>query len=107
VCESVFSHVWQGGQSADDPERLAVLAATLAPRHDPGGEAAKGLLRRNTEEAIEQGVFGVPGLVVDGRLFWGQDALPMLRAYMEDAPWFSGPGWDAATQVASGVVRAR
>jgi 2-hydroxychromene-2-carboxylate isomerase len=107
VCESVFRHVWQGGQRADDPYRLAGLVAALAPRNDPSSEFAKDLLRCNTEEAIAQSVFGVPGFVVDGRLFWGQDALPMLRGYLEEAPWFSGPGWDAATQVADGVVRAR
>lgn len=107
VCESIFHHVWQGGLCADDPSRLAGLTAELAPGHEAGSDFAKNLLRLNTEEAIGLGVFGVPTLLVDGRLFWGQDALPMLRSYLDGAPWFSGPGWDAAEQVTSGIVRVR
>ena len=45
---------------------------------------------------MARGVFGVPTCEVDGRLFWGLDALPMLRAYLRGDPWFDGPGWSAA-----------
>jgi len=46
---------------------------------------------------VAAGVFGVPSLVVDGRLFWGLDSLPMLRRYLEGDAWFEGPGWFAQT----------
>jgi 2-hydroxychromene-2-carboxylate isomerase len=39
-------------------------------------------LRAHTDAAIAHGVFGVPALEVDGQLFWGFDALPMLRDCM-------------------------
>ncbi len=107
VCETLFRHVWMGGLAADDPVRLQELTTALAPGNDPNSGFAKDLLRRNTDEAIVQGVFGVPCFEVDGRLFWGQDALPMMRAYLEGAPWFNGPGWDAATRVGAGMARAR
>jgi len=35
---------------------------------------------------------------VDGEHFWGLDALPLLRAYLQGDPWFSGP-WREASQV--------
>jgi hypothetical protein len=50
------------------------------------------------------GVFGVPTFEVDGKLFWGLDALPMLRAYLAGDAWFEG-AWDAAATIAVGVKR--
>lgn len=40
--------------------------------------AAKVALRRETEQAIAQGVFGVPSFLLDGELFWGNDQLGHL-----------------------------
>jgi 2-hydroxychromene-2-carboxylate isomerase len=82
ACETIFRHVWQGGADAADVQRLQALTTQLAPKHDPSGEAVKAQLRANTEQAIAQGVFGVPSFEVDGKLFWGFDALPMLTAYL-------------------------
>ena len=49
-------------------------------------------------------MFGVPTFAVDGRLFWGFDALPMLRAYLRGDPWFDAQ-WSAAAQAAAAPVR--
>ena len=62
-------------------------------------------LRASTDAALAHGVFGVPAFRVDQRLFWGQDALPMLRACLEGDPWFDGPDWAAAASVAQGMRR--
>jgi len=43
--------------------------------------------------------------VVDDRLFWGQDALPMLRAYPSGDDWFDGPDWTAVHATAVGIRR--
>lgn len=104
VCERIFAHVWQGGAAADDATRLAELTRQLAPAHSPDAPDVKAALKANTDEAIALGVFGVPTFVVDGQLFWGFDALPMLRAYLAGDPFFDGP-WQAAIQVAAGVRR--
>lgn len=104
VCETLFRHVWQGGAEAADPQRLAALSAQLAPQRDPNGADVKLQLKANSDEAIAQGVFGVPALAVDGKVFWGQDALPMLRSFLLGDAWFDGPAWDAATRL-PGVQR--
>lgn len=64
--------------------------ATLADIANENGIDGKALLastennsvkaeyEANTEEAIRIGVFGAPGYVYDGELFWGQDRLLML-----------------------------
>ena len=54
---------------------------------DPG-LADSGLLEgaetfsRNTEEAVERGVFGAPFYIVGEELFWGQDRLEDLDAHL-------------------------
>jgi len=97
VCETLLRHVWHGGLDANDPVRLQALREQLAPPLESEAEAVKARLRTNTDEAVAAGVFGVPSLVVDGRLFWGLDSLPMLRRYLEGDAWFEGPGWFAQT----------
>lgn len=82
VCETLFRHVWQGGADAADTQRLQSLTAQLTPPQEPNSAAVKAQLKTNTEQAIAQGIFGVPTFEVDGRLFWGFDALPMLAAYL-------------------------
>ena len=95
VCEAVLHHVWHGGADANEPERLAALVQELAPCIDPGGAQVKRALKVATDEAIALGVFGVPTVEIDGRLFWGLDGLDMLSAYLRGDAWFDGPGWDA------------
>ncbi|BEP58559.1 2-hydroxychromene-2-carboxylate isomerase [Variovorax sp. V118] len=98
AAETLFRHVWRGGEEAGDATRLAALTAQLQPKRDVNGDENKALLKRNTDEAVAQGVFGVPCYVVDGRLFWGFDGLAMLRAYLQGDAWFDGPQWTGADQ---------
>ncbi len=105
VCETLFKHVWVGGADAADADRLAAITQQLAPVRDPADEAVKAQLRAHAEEAIAMGVCGVPSFAVDGKVFWGLDALPMLRAYLQGDAWFNGPLWDAAGARPAGVVR--
>jgi 2-hydroxychromene-2-carboxylate isomerase len=96
VCETVFRHVWRGGADAGDAQRLETLRQSLVPQRDPAGVEVKAELKANTDEAIARGLFGVPTYAVDDKLFWGFDALPMLRAYLQGDAWFQSPAWDAA-----------
>ena len=105
VCETVLRHVWHGGADANDPQRLAALTQALAPRVDPSDASVKQALKDATGQAIALGVFGVPTIEVDGRLFWGLDALPMLSAYLRGDAWFDSGGWDAEGAARPGVVR--
>ena len=90
---------------------LAALAEALAeqvrPGQDVNSDGPKALLRANTEAAQAAGVFGVPAFGVDGKLFWGLDGLPMLRAYLDGDAWFDGPAWDAVSQLPSGLPGKR
>lgn len=105
VVEALMRHAWVGGAEASDAERLAALAASLAPARDPASAEVKAELRAATDEALARGVFGVPTFELEGRLFWGLDALPMLRAALLDPAWFDGPAWADAAAPRPGVVR--
>ncbi len=107
VAETVFRQVWRGGADAADATRLQALSASLARARDPSGAAVKAELKANADDAIALGVFGVPTLAVDGKLFWGFDALPMLRGHLDGDPWSRGGDWEAAGQVGPGVQRSR
>jgi 2-hydroxychromene-2-carboxylate isomerase len=107
VCETIFRHVWRGGDDAVAPQRLQALTGLLQPPRDPAGEEVKAQLKANTEAAVARGLFGVPTCAVDDKLFWGFDALPMLREYLEGGSWFAGGDWEAACQVGQGIARSR
>ena len=96
VTETIFHAVWRGGAEAGDPVRLAALAEALPRVRDSNGPEVRAQLKANTDEAIARGVFGVPTLAVDDRVFWGFDGLAMLRACLEGDAWFDGPDWSGA-----------
>ena len=107
VVEALFRHVWRGGADPNDADRLRALTADLAPARDAGADDVKAALRASTDDAIARGLFGVPTIELDGRLFWGVDALPMVAAALTGDAWFDGPAWDEAARARPGVQRRR
>ena len=87
VVRTIFRHIWRDGFDVDTDPGFAKLCETLgvadgeARASDP---AVKEALKRNGEEAIAAGVFGVPTLAIDGQLFWGYDATDMALDYRRD-----------------------
>lgn len=81
----IFEVIWTTGVDPQAEEVLRALAEELGvdveTLNDP---AVKAQLRDNTEQAIAQGVFGVPSLVANGEIFWGADAIPMAIAYLRN-----------------------
>ncbi len=107
VCETLFHHVWRGGADAADAQRLAAVTQSLTPVQDPAGPEVKAQLKAHADDAIAAQVFGVPAFEVDGKVFWGLDALPMLRAYLDGDAWFTDSEadtrWDGVQGVPSGI----
>ena len=62
-------------------------------------------LRRNTDEAIERGVFGVPTLILNGELFWGFDATAMAADYAAAGFRWTGPEYARVAQLPVGAER--
>jgi 2-hydroxychromene-2-carboxylate isomerase len=107
ACELVLHHVWRGGADANDPARLAALTQELAPPLAADDERIKQALKDATAEALARGLFGVPTIEVDGRLFWGLDALPMLAGFLRGEAWFDGPAWEREGAARAAVQRGR
>jgi 2-hydroxychromene-2-carboxylate isomerase len=103
VCETLFRHVWQGGADAVDAVRLQAITTELAPERAATDDAVKAQLKAHTDDAIALNIFGVPAFEVDGKVFWGLDALPMLRAYLEGDAWFTEANWNAPQALPSGL----
>ena len=81
----IFDALWTTGADPGDERTLAELARSL--EIDPqrlGDQAIKDTLRRETDQAVARGVFGVPTLIVDDELFWGADAMDFAEAYLAD-----------------------
>ena len=111
VVESIFKHVWCSGLEASDAERFAALQLHLLSQahltlKDPQSVEVKQMLQQQTQQAIDLGLFGVPSMVVNGQIFWGQDALPMLRAYLQSDAWFESADWLDAGKLPVGIRRS-
>jgi len=93
----LFRAVWGGRNvgSVADPKRGVETAEALRPVLEAEGFAAdqllaranapetKAKLKQATDQAIVDGVFGVPTMLVDGELFWGFDSLGHLSVFLE------------------------
>lgn len=104
--ETIYASLWTTGADAADPTHLAALLERLgldeARLQEP---AVKDALRRNTDEAIARGVFGVPSLVIDDTVFWGSDAMPMVNDYLAGNPLFDSAEMRAAETLPVGASR--
>ena len=65
----------------------------------------KEALRRNTDEAIARGVFGVPTLAIGDELFWGTDATQMAADYIAAGQRWTDPEYARVAALPIGVAR--
>jgi 2-hydroxychromene-2-carboxylate isomerase len=79
---TIFDDIWTTGADASDAVRFAALSRRLGIAEIDQG--VKDQLRKNTEEALQHGVFGVPTFEVDGELFWGADSIEFLKDFLKD-----------------------
>jgi 2-hydroxychromene-2-carboxylate isomerase len=85
--DALFHWIWARGERGDTLDALAPVAACLGVADPATATAAQSIreqLRRNTDEALAAGVFGVPTLALAGHLFWGEDAHDFALAALAD-----------------------
>ncbi len=89
IVRAVMDCVWRDGLDLSVETNWA--ATCTAVGLDPAQAQAlveapdtKAALRANTEEAIAAKLFGVPTLRIGEEWFWGVDALPMARAFLDN-----------------------
>jgi 2-hydroxychromene-2-carboxylate isomerase len=83
ITGAVLAAVWAQQRNIADEKLLAELlaecglpAARLAQSHS---QAVQERYERDTQAAIDAGVFGAPSYVIDGEIFWGQDRLDFVE----------------------------
>lgn len=82
--ESAFRAIWVDDRDIADPEVVAELLAANGFDAQPiieaaGQHAVHATYGSNTAEAIAADLPGLPGYVLDGEPFWGQDRLDALE----------------------------
>jgi 2-hydroxychromene-2-carboxylate isomerase len=85
---AVFRAYWSDSRDISDLEVLGELAATCGLDRAEITRAAEDdryrrMLEANTSEAIGRGVFGVPSIFWQGKLFFGNDRLALLEHWIE------------------------
>ena len=106
--EQVLNAVFKQGRDVSNPTVIADLAAQLGIQDVQAAIAApavKQQLHDNTRFAIENGVFGVPTLMIGKETFWGHDAVEMAVDYWRDPQAFNTPRMTAADTLPLGSVR--
>ena len=106
--QRIFRFVWRDGRLPDLPIEWAELASDLGM---PDAQAriadpeVKDALRRNTDEAIARGVFGVPTLAVGDELFWGVDVTAMAVEYAMAGCRYDDPEFARVSSLPVGASR--
>ncbi len=94
IITALFAASWgQGGDLGDDGEIEQILHAQGLPAAEllakAKTESSKQALKDATAAAIGQGVFGIPTMIVDGELFWGNDQFEFIEDLVSDKKLFA------------------
>ena len=102
-------YVKAAGLKDDETTALTRAIVECAAAGDAGSRIAsaevKDALRRNTDEAIARGVFGVPTLAVGDELFWGVDATAMAADYVLAGCRYDDPEYARVSALPVGASR--
>ena len=91
--QRIFHCIWVEGLAPDNEEGWVGIQSALGIDNgdtrtaDP---AVKAALLANGDDAISKGVFGVPSFVIDGEIFWGDDAFEMVLDYLSNPALLAG-----------------
>jgi carboxymethylenebutenolidase len=87
---AVMRALWVEERNIADEATLAGLLAEqnlpAARLDDAHTQAVHERYERDTERAIEAGIFGAPSYVIDGEIFWGQDRLDFVERRLARQP---------------------
>jgi 2-hydroxychromene-2-carboxylate isomerase len=108
--QTIFDHIWRDGGDGASATGLAPVALTLGIADVESATSAadvKNRLRVNTDSALAAGVFGVPTLRIEGELFWGNDATPMIEQWLANPKRFESAEYQRTANLPIGVERPR
>jgi len=88
VVSAIFEAGWSQGKDIGDLNELISILDSLGIDGTVLSEqinrpSIKEILKQETAGAIELGVFGIPTMVIDEQLFWGNDQFDHMSLYVE------------------------
>jgi len=104
----IFHFIYREGMNVENEHEVSALAQVLGIADannrisEPGIKEA---LKANTDAAIADGVFGLPTFVVEGELFWGDDATDMLLDYLKNPSMFDEDDMQRLSNMPMGLRR--
>ncbi|MEQ8322105.1 MAG: 2-hydroxychromene-2-carboxylate isomerase [Rhodospirillales bacterium] len=104
----VFHAIWGEGHLPDTDagwraiQDIAGVEDGDALISDP---AVKRTLIANGEQALAEGVFGVPSFASEGEVFWGDDALGFFSDWLDDQGVLHTPGMEKLNNLPSSATR--
>jgi len=110
IVQSIYHSIWVDGNLPDDDAGFAAMgqAAGMADAEtrvsDPN---VKARVLQNGADAIAAGAFGVPTFVIDGEIFWGEDAFDMVLDYLANPGMFLTPEMAELDRLAPTAERKR
>ena len=112
LIDSLWDLAWGKGRRIDDFE---ILETHLNDLGYPGkswmeqttSPKIKDQLKIETQKAIEKRVFGIPTMIVDEELFWGNDDLSYLELYLEGKDPLTIEGTFQMPKIAPSIERKR
>jgi len=106
VIEQAYAFIF--GEGRDPEVEFEALAERLGARDAASLISTPDVKRKliaNTQQAIGQGVFGVPTLVLRGQAFWGNDTVEWATRFLEEPELFERPEYAAVRATGAGIVR--
>lgn len=108
MVDRAMDFIWRDG---GDPETQwgafcqALGLSESTPK--PQSEEIKQGLMRNTDAAAKAGVFGVPSVVVNERVFWGLDTIDWIAQYTQNPDLFNDPAYQRALSTANPLLQKK
>ncbi|MET0595203.1 MAG: 2-hydroxychromene-2-carboxylate isomerase [Polyangiaceae bacterium] len=86
IIHALFAATWAGGGGIDGNERIGEVLRQaglddVALLARAGETEVKERLRKNTDEALARGAFGIPTMFIGGEMFFGFDSFPAIEAF--------------------------
>ena len=108
----LFDAVWVRQLHVSDAAVVAQIAAEVGLDGAALLQAAqqpecKARLRAQTDDAIAQGVFGVPSMELGGEVFWGYDDFPYLELRLAGKDPIDGFDWQSWSRPQPSAMRPR
>jgi 2-hydroxychromene-2-carboxylate isomerase len=108
IVKAIFDYIWAKGKPAHTVDGFRDLSSDLGiddPELLISNAGAKDILRRNTDNAIAAGIYGVPTILINAERFWGLDQTQMMLDYLENPQLMEAPEIKRLTALPQGAIR--